>query len=284
VIAPGNTPGIDFTLDPAGSGSISGRVMEADGTTPIPNAWVHAMHTDFSDAGVEGAYSLPDGTYQITGLFSDTYIIAVDAPGYGGVYYDDAYDDPSATPVVVVEPNDTPGIDFQLSPEATVSGHVYEVDGFTAIAGAEVRVWPKNGGQIRSATSSGDGSYTVGRLSTGEYVAKVSANGYAVEYYQDAQAWSSATPISVTQPNDTAGIDFTLDPAGSISGHVYEEGGVTPIANARVEIDIYSQNESVAGTQTASSLGRRRGGVRAGWSDNIRHRCTSAQSRLVHHW
>jgi len=230
VLANQATTGIDFALGPGGS--ISGHVYEEDGVTPIPDAWVDVLDTSFDL--VATTQSLTDGSYEVTGLVSGNYYVSVSASGYGGVYYDDAYDDPLATQVTVTVPDETSGIDFQLAPEATLSGHVYEADGSTPIAGVEVRVWPKNGGQIRSATSDSDGSYTVGGLSTGDYVAKVEADGYAVEYYQDATSWSNATPISVVQPDETKGIDFTLDMGGSISGRVYDVTGTNPVGGGYV--------------------------------------------------
>jgi protocatechuate 3,4-dioxygenase beta subunit len=230
VLANQVTTGIDFALGPGGS--ISGHVYEEDGVTPIPDAWVDVLDTSFDL--VATTRSLTDGSYEVTGLVSGNYYVSVSASGYGGVYYDDAYDDPLATQVTVTTPGETSGIDFQLAPEATLSGHVYEADGSTPIAGVAVRVWPKNGGQTRSATSDSDGSYTVGGLSTGDYIAKVEADGYAVEYYQDATSWSNATPISVVQPDETNGIDFTLDLGGSISGRVYDVTGTNPVGGGYV--------------------------------------------------
>lgn len=221
--------GIDFTLDLGGG--ISGYVYQSDGGTPIVGARVHAMDTDFQY--VSEGYTASDGSYQINGLPSSGYYLAVQAPGYGGVYYDNGYDDPSAILVTVTAPSNTPSINFQLSPEASISGHVYQSDGITPLPGAEVRIWPKNGGQIRSASTNPDGSYTVNGLSTGIYIAQIQATGYVAKYYSNSYNWGTATPIAVEQPNNTPNINFTMELGGSISGKVQDSKG-NPISNARV--------------------------------------------------
>ncbi len=190
-------------------GSISGHVHQIDGATPIPDAWVYVLDMDFQY--VSGRDSRSDGSYRISDLMPGSYYVAVQALGYGGVYYDNGYDDPHATLVTVMASSDTPNIDFLLSPEATISGYVYESDGITPIAGATVQVWPQHGGQTRSSTTQPDGSYTVGGLSTGYYVAKAEASGYLAEFYDNATSWETATPIWVAQPSNILTIHFTLD-------------------------------------------------------------------------
>lgn len=175
------------------TGAISGHVYQADGVTPIANAWVYALDTNYQFVAED--HSQTDGSYQIGGIPSGSHYVVVQAAGYGGVYYDNGYDDPHATPVEVAAPNTTPNIDFRLSPEATLSGYVYDNDGTTPIGGATVQVWPHHGGQIRQSTTIADGSCSVGGLSTGYYVAKVEAADYALEFYDDRAGWSTATPI-----------------------------------------------------------------------------------------
>ncbi len=41
-------------------------------------------------------------------------------------------------------------------------------------------------------------------------------------------------PIEVTVPGDVTGIDFTLEPGSSISGHVYKSDGQTPLESAQI--------------------------------------------------
>ena len=226
VTAPNNSSNIDFTLDVGGT--ISGHVYKADGVTPIINAFMYA----YSSSGYsESASTSADGSFTITSLPTDNYTISVHASGYITEYYQDTYDYSSATLVFVTAPNNTPNIDFTLDVGGTISGHVYQSDGVTPIAKAEVVAFKSSGFGNGTYTTS-DGRYTINSLRTDNYTISVSAAGYITEYYEDTYDFSSAVPVSVTAPNNTPDIDFTLDVGGTISGHVYKADGVTPIAGA----------------------------------------------------
>jgi hypothetical protein len=113
VVAPDETSGIDFYL--AEAGSISGQVYEEDGTTPIAGASVYAFPVTGDYPGA-GANTGPDGGYTIKGLPSGTYRVQVTVSGHAPQFYRYAADEASATAVTVNAPDDTPGIDFALSP------------------------------------------------------------------------------------------------------------------------------------------------------------------------
>ena len=52
------------------------------------------------------------------------------------------------------------------------------------------------------------------------------SNNYVGEYWNKSPTPDGATPIILSLANrDVTGIDFTLDPAGTVSGHVYEADG-----------------------------------------------------------
>ncbi len=76
--------------------------------------------------------------------------------------------------------------------------------------------------------------YIIGKdMPAGSYLVRVEAEGYFSQYYDNVTDIGSATPVAVTVPNDTSGIDFILRPCGSISGSVYRTDG-TPIYGAHV--------------------------------------------------
>jgi len=244
VTQPNTTTGINFTLEAVTS--ISGHVYQADGTTPIDGAWVYAMDENFQF--IQGSISQVDGTYEIL-LTAGNYYLAVSAEGFGGVYYDNGYDDPHATLVTVESGTSGPsGIDFTLSPEATISGYVYGSDGVTPLSGVSVRAEPTAGGQQRWATSEVDGSYSILGLSSGSYVVIAEMDGYASEYYLNASSSETAAEIVVTQPNDTSGINFSLSEAGSITGFVYN-------SNSEVITDALISVHALGVSEGSSSLG-----------------------------
>ena len=241
ITAGGMVNGINFQLDMGGG--ISGFVYQEDGVTPITGAWVYAMDQSFNY--MNGGNNQADGSYLIQGLPEGSYYLAVQANGFGGVYYENGYDDPHAIPVKVTPPLITPDIDFHLSPEATFSGHVFQNDGVTPIEGATIQVWPMNGGQIRESHSAADGSFTVYGLSTGEYTAVARADGFEDEYYYNAAGWWSADPIQATQPENTPGINFTLTPVGTFP----------PDAERQVFMDFYNGTNGPNWTDATGWLG-----------------------------
>jgi uncharacterized membrane protein len=108
-----NATNIDFTLGLAGS--ISGEVRDGAGN-PIQFALVNAEDDDFTGYDYTGA----DGTYNITGLTPDSYVVWAEADGYTTEYYNNVYDSSSATWVTVTALNETSGIDFTLGvPDVT---------------------------------------------------------------------------------------------------------------------------------------------------------------------
>lgn len=146
----------------------------------------------------------------------------------------------------VFVPDDYPTIKSAVnaSSSGSISGHVYRSDGATPIIGAMVGVFdctsPHNYGWV---STSADGSYTFSGLQTGTYAVRVEDYGYSVEWYDGVLDKRQATPVSVDAPSDTSGIDFSLEPGGSILGHVYELNGTTPIE--RAQIDVYHYNSQL---------------------------------------
>ena len=119
---------------------------------------------------------------------------------------------------------------FTLEQGGSVSGTVLESVGQTPVSGAWVTARDPESGNWRGNDQTGaDGSYTITGLLTGSYKVEVDATdqNFVREYYDGALAFDDASPVSVTAPNDTAGIDFTLEVGGSISGISYESDGGT---------------------------------------------------------
>ncbi len=234
--------GIDFTL--AEGGSISGTVYEADGVTPVANADVWA-DSYVCCGGGNGTRTASDGTYTIQGLLPGDYRVQARAPGQGlaGEFYNDTTDWSLATAVTVATGATQGGIDFTLVQGGSISGTVYEADGVTPVANANV--WANSYvccGDGNGTRTGSDGTYTISALAPGEYRVQAAAEdqGLAGEFYNDTTDWSLATAVTVATGATQGGIDFTLVQGGSISGTVYEADGVTPVANADVWAETYT--------------------------------------------
>ena len=72
------------------------------------------------------------------------------------------------------------------------------------------------------------------------------------EWYDSHYDMNNADPVQVVAPDATSGIDFSLAKAGSISGHVYDEDGVIPIAEACVYAFPTTGNHPGGGANTSS--------------------------------
>jgi hypothetical protein len=110
-----DTPNIDFTLSPGGS--ISGSVYSSGGT-PLYGAHIAAydnstglMVDEIWTPGASPNYRMG------TDLPAGSYLVKADFVGYYSEYYDNVTDPDLATLVVVTVPNDTPDINFTLTPQ-----------------------------------------------------------------------------------------------------------------------------------------------------------------------
>jgi hypothetical protein len=242
VLPPDDTPDVDIRLDQ--SGSISGYVFRSDGSTPVSGAAIIAdlspsrhckgFHTRSTMGGRYTIVNLPPGNYTVR--------IGGNIPNwYAGELYDSKYTWGTADRVTVTAGNDTSNINFTLDEGGAITGHVFDEETGEPISGIQLGAWLPDGDHVTPAPlSSYNGSYKF-LLRPGSYLIKAGvgvrhAHGYSYvsEWYDNHYDFNNATLVNVTLHNETAGIDIYLAKPGSISGHVYEEDGVTPIAGASV--------------------------------------------------
>ncbi len=137
VTAPDNTPGINFTLDKGGT--ISGHIYNADGTSPLQMSRFSLPRMDMVLVALDQESAVRMGSYVISGLYSGSYWVkGLYLWIYHEIFYQDVYDQNSATLIDVIAPNSTSNINFTLYKGGTISGHVYKTDGITPVAGAQV--------------------------------------------------------------------------------------------------------------------------------------------------
>lgn len=82
------------------------------------------------------------------------------------------------------------------------------------------------------------GHYVVSNLPAGDYKVWAKADGYAAEFYNDVHYYPNAELVTVTPPDETVDINFALVPGSTISGHVFEPNGTTPIEGAKILVVI----------------------------------------------
>lgn len=238
--------GNDFTATKLPPGSISGKVTEKDGTTPIVGATVTAKIVADEQGnpivlppGIPSTYTATtggDGTYRIEGLPNATYEVTASAPQHSS---------DTKTGVVVRPGQETTGVDFQLPGEpGTINGQVVDAATNQGIANALVEVLSGNN-VIKTATTDAQGNFTISEVPVGTYAVRASAPNYKPNTVTGVQVPTAGT-VTVT-------IALSRAQPGSISGRVTRVDG-TPVGGVRVEVVQPATGEVVASTTTDAAF------------------------------
>ena len=200
------TPGINAQLTLGGS--ITGTVTSTgDPPQPLRDICVEAT----GPSGTVTAVSAVDGTYAVRGLLSGNYSVEFADCG-ANVYHSATYDyDTSspgiADPVPVVVSTATSGIHAQLEVSGSISGQVTNELAGQPLQGVCVDAYDSSGTIVSSATTGADGNYVVHQLTDGAFRLRFtpcSSGDYVEQYYNNQPDLLNATPISVTDGQDTA--------------------------------------------------------------------------------
>ena len=214
------TEPIDFDLAPAFR--VSGRVTEADGTTPIAGLPVSLWNDEFHHSTHTGA----DGTWEIRGVPAGAYTATAETEGTDWIRQEQPLE---------VAGGDLGGVDFALRLGAVLSGRVYEdVNGNHAYDAGEERSDVDlqaddydHGQYAASGTSGADGRYEIRGLDSGRYRVHVESgeHNFVRTYYDGVLGNWNADPVVVTEaggvPQDVGGIDFRLVRGHEIRGFVF---------------------------------------------------------------
>lgn len=243
------------------SGAITGRLDGLDADA-LASAAVLAWTADSLQGGIGMGVLMPDGSYRIDGLAPGDYYVMAMARDYVPVYYDAVTDLARATTVAVADGATVTGIDFTLERIAPgtgrITGTVRSDASRQPIAGAVVYTFsPENPFFYARTQTAADGTYVLSGLKTGRYVVEVWAEGFLPEYFDDAASFEQASRVNVSEPGETAGIDFGLAEGATISGYVRTDDG-KPIAGA------YLMATTSARGDTAAWRGP--GGSSTGWA------------------
>ena len=234
VVAGGAVAGINFALPPGG-GRIAGTITSSATGNPIAGALVFFIdgggNFGFSTATTDGA-----GHY-LSDAGTDTgNVFVITANGQG--FQDESYNNHKCTietcdiadPVAVTFGATKSGIDFALDPGGRISGTVRDVNN-APLANVNVQVHNSTGDSVDEVNTDATGNFITSGLPSGiYYVGTANAVGL-VDYVWNnllcARGFcnqTDGTPISVTVPSTTSGINFVLTPGHTISGTVTAGG------------------------------------------------------------
>ena len=151
---------------------------------------------------------------------------------------------------------------------ASISGTVFDGEGSTPITGEVIYISVYTGDPDTCSFTFGhtdlvhssNGEYIVDGLSAGTYYlhAEVAFANYIDEWWASSASTTECTaagPITVSDGAIVTGKHFQLDSGGTISGIVYQNGGITPITNTNdIWVDVYEGEPCGAPVSTRSGL------------------------------
>jgi hypothetical protein len=243
----------------AAAGSISGRVTSSTNGLGLQGTRLR-IYDAINDTLAVGAVTDANGDYTVN-LPAGTYaVLTDDTHGHVNEIWNNVKCsttcDTSSVTFIDVTTTPVTGIDFVLDPGARVAGSVTSQASGLGIPNVRVFFVGTVGDQFdfSSAVTDSSGNYiSDGGMATGNVIVLTFNNqGYRDEvwdniYCLDCDAGALGTPIAVTSPNTTGGINFVLDSGAQITGNV-TDFNATPLAN--LEVAVYEQFNRVATTFT----------------------------------
>ncbi len=264
--------GIDLSL--ALGSAIAGHVVDAANGNPVVKAAVIIISSTAPNTQPVRVVHTNDRGEYLASVRPGSYYVAVEARGYHKEFYDGSRDLRNATLVAVVENQHTSGIDFKLDQLSSISGTVINQNTKDPIAGAVVFAFPeKSGGNTlpnpadaRSpliGKTDSLGQYKILNVRSGKYFVLAETRGYLHEFWQEAADLANAKPVEVPESGNVAGIDFTLEKGGAITGTVVSASDGAPIGGAHVLV--WSKTSNAAAQGETNREGKYRvGGLRTG--------------------
>jgi hypothetical protein len=279
VTAPSAVTGIDFAL--VQGGVITGTVVNARTGEPVVGIPVSANGERAGGRGrtdVRGRYEIKRLSVGSYALFASSDLWINTQPPLRVI--GQVYQGPSCwklscpqgagTPVSVAAGRTTPKIDFSLADGGVIAGVVTNAATRKPVAGARVLFYSSTGDQIDWVRTDANGRYASGGLPSGTYLAVASVEAqqealvpqvYMGRSFAPTTNWwthdpKGGTPIAVTAPSTTSGIDFALSAGGTISGIVTIASTGTPVPGARVNVHTAPKGAESAAHATTDAGGR----------------------------
>lgn len=243
----------------SGTGKIGGTVT-APGGSPLNFVQVTAYTPYGVRAGAASTNS--SGTYQITGLVAGAYLIEF-RPGVGEwvpEWYANQTTPGAATPITLGEGATLSNVNAEVAAGGLFSGTVTGLGG-GPLQSVFVTVYDSKGSSVATAYTNAAGAYTTQPgLAPGTYRIGFAGTGdFLGGFYSNAATLSTATPLTISTPTLTSGINATLAPGGKIVGTVTSAAGGTPLAGVQISASgsggsAYDYSDA-SGNFTLSGLG-----------------------------
>lgn len=227
VLAPNDTPNINFALDRMGS--ISGKVKDT------ANHALAGVEVDIYDSdGYQVSYGYTDASGNYTANRVSTgnhYAITRNSTDFVDELYDNIpcqrhCDFQTGTIIPVLSAQDTPNINFALLKGSKITGRVTDLTTGANITSGTVTIYDTETYTISTAAVLSNGTYTAIGVAAGTYYAVAESDNYVAQLYASTPCpfnscdHTSGDPIQVPPTQTVTGINFKLTRGGAIQGAV----------------------------------------------------------------
>jgi len=238
-------------------GALSGTVKTDNGAAPIAGAYLR-IEPQFNAAFYQTVVTDEAGYYEARNLPVGAYQVSVFASGYLSEKFDDILCDENCssgpfTPVEVASDAVRGGVNFDLTLGSVIAGRVTEPNGVPPKISVGVTLGRLVDGQFTSYRNSEvsleNGEYAFIGLPAGTYVVATNSTSglltHAHEVYDNVACVAdqctnsergAGTPIVIGLNEVRQGVDFEIEPAGSISGCVFRVETGLPFPDVRVVV------------------------------------------------
>lgn len=244
--------------DPPPTTSISGTVTGASNeplstVDVVPYLWDESTGTYDTVGGDAGTDS--EGRFTITNIPPGTYTLHFNPEDgiHAEQWWDGKPDQEHADSFEVAAGSQIEDMDARLRlltpPEGSISGRVANQDG-QPLAGATITAfeyieyedddgWTDAWEERGSASTTADGSYTISELAAGEYYLKAEFPPYLTTWWPNRREDWQASPVDLQGQTTVTGIDFQLEPGGTITGRV--TAAAAPLEGAEVSALLWDE-------------------------------------------
>lgn len=264
------TLNINFALQPAAAGGISGLVTS--GVTPQSNFQVQLYSSGgsfMSSVNTNGS-----GNYTFSAVSPGSYYVRTSGTGnlinelYNNVTCISCSVTGSGGSLVAVATSTITGIDFNLAVGGQISGTVTKASDSLGIQNVSVQIYNSTGSFLGSFNTNASGNYITSGLpgtpATTYYVKTFNSQGFVDELYDNIPcsgcSVTTGAPITVNANSVTSPISFVLAAGVGFTGTVTNAGNGALLQGVRVQVYnsvggfLTSVSTNASGVYTVSGL------------------------------